>query len=64
MKIETRLQIISKIANWFADNENLDGYWIIGMLADLSLSDDQLMNEIRNLKRHYPEFSNFFETIS
>jgi hypothetical protein len=33
MKIETRLQIIGKIANWFADNENLDGYWIIGLLV-------------------------------
>lgn len=66
MTLEKRLKIISQIAcehsvmGW----DDVDGYWIIGMLCDLSLSEDTLNQEIVEIKKNYPHLAKFFETIA
>lgn len=44
--------------------DDVDGYWIIGMLCDLSLSEDTLNQEIVEIKKNYPHLAKFFETIA
>lgn len=64
MKPETRLQIISKMAYSLSVNNidyfPRDVYWIIGMLADCTLSDDRLTEEVERIKRHYSDIAHFF----
>ncbi len=62
MKVEQRLEIISKIAqnhHFFTDG---DEYWLIGMFSDLTMSDDKLKEQIETVKVGFPEYAHFFET--
>ena len=61
MNAEQRLNLISKIAqnaHCFTDG---DEYWLIGMLSDTTMSDDKLKEEIKALKKDFPEYVEFLE---
>ena len=64
MKAEQRLKLISKIAkNTFQDNSIFsyrDELWLIGMLSDTTMSDDELMQQIEVVKTGFPEYAQFF----
>ena len=65
MNAEQRLKLISKIANnTFQDNSIFsyrDELWLIGMLSDTTMSDDKLKEEIKSLKKDFPEYVEFLE---
>ena len=61
MNAEQRLNLISKIAqnsHIFTDG---DEFWLIGMLSDTTMSDDELMQQIGVVKIGFPEYAQFFE---
>ena len=61
MNAEQRLKLISKIAqnsHIFTDG---DEFWLIGMLSDTTMSDDELMQQIGVVKIGFPEYAQFFE---
>ena len=61
MNAEQRLNLISKIAqnnHCFTDG---DEYWLIGMLSDTTMSDDDLKEQIEVVKTGFPEYAQFFE---
>ena len=64
MNAEQRLKLISKIANnTFQDNSIFsyrDELWLIGMLSDTTMSDDELMQQIEVVKTGFPEYAQFF----
>lgn len=60
MTLEKRLLIISEIAFEHSNMGCDDGYWIIGMLCDLSLSEDKLNQEIEEIKQNYPSLAKYF----
>ena len=60
MNAEQRLNLISKIAqnaHYFTDG---DEYWLIGMLSDTTMSDDDLKEQIEVVKTGFPEYAQFF----
>jgi hypothetical protein len=66
IKSETRLEIISKIGFYFSNTHEhvQDGYWIIGMLSNTSMTYNELKKEIEKVKIEFPEYAHFFEKIS
>ena len=64
MNFETRLQIINKLAYALAtDNPDYfpeDIYWMIGMLSDTRLNDEQLNKEIEHIKTDFPDLAPIF----
>lgn len=63
MTTEQRLRLISQIAFDFDGDGDDTGYWIIGMLCDLSLSEDALNEQIVIIKKHFPSLVRYFEEI-
>jgi hypothetical protein len=60
MNAEQRLNLISKIAqnsHIFTDG---DEFWLIGMLSDTTMSDDDLKQQIEVVKTGFPEYAQFF----
>ena len=72
MKMKDRLNLISKIGyefNKFVNNNPndsyqvcLDGYWLIGMLSDTSLSDKQVDKELEQAKKEFPKYKSLLTT--
>ena len=63
MNAEQRLNLISKIAqnaHVFGDGDEL---WLIGMLSDTTMSDDELKKEIEGIKVGFPEYAQFFTWV-
>ena len=61
MNAEQRLKLISKIdqnSHIFTDG---DEFWLIGMLSDTTMSDDDLKQQIEVVKIGFPEYAEFFE---
>ena len=65
MNAEQRLNLISKIANNAIQDDSIFSYrdelWLIGMLSDTRLSENNLKVEIEEVKRDYPEYVEFLE---
>ena len=65
MNAEQRLNLISKIANNTFQDDSIfshrDELWLIGMLSDTAMSDDELMQQIGVVKIGFPEYAQFFE---
>jgi len=60
MNAEQRLNLISKIAqnaHCFTDG---DEYWLIGMLSDTTMSDNDLKEQIEVVRKGFPEYDQFF----
>lgn len=63
MKLKTRLLIISQIGFEFCNQHgrnSSDGYWLIGMLSDLTLKGKALQKEIDKVKKEFPHYGKFF----
>ena len=59
MNAEKRLNLINKIAqnaHYFIDG---DEYWLIGMLSDTTMSDEELIQQIEVVKKGFPEYIDF-----
>lgn len=61
MNTEQRLNLISKIAlhtlkRSEAVYELLDLLWIIGMISDSTLSEQELIKEIEDVRERFPEY--------
>lgn len=61
MNTEQRFNLISKIALYTlkkleASDEYLDLLWIIGMISDSTLSEQELIKEIEDVKERFPEY--------
>lgn len=65
MNAEQRLNLISKIAQNAIQDDSIffdrDGLWLIGILSDTTMSDDKLKEEIKALKKDFPEYVEFLE---
>lgn len=65
MNAEQRLNLISKIAENAIKDDSIffdsDELWLIGMLSDTTMSDDKVKAQIKEVKRDYPEYAEFFE---
>ena len=65
MNAEQRLNLISKIAQNAIKKDSIffdsDELWLIGILSDTSLSENNLKVEIEEVKRDYPEYVEFLE---
>ena len=65
MNAEQRLKLISKIANNTFQDDSIFSYrdelWLIGMISDTTMSDDKLKEEIKALKKDFPEYVEFLE---
>ena len=65
MNAEQRLNLISKIAQNAIKNDSIfshrDELWLIGILSDTRLSENNLKAEIEEVKRDYPEYVEFLE---
>ena len=65
MNAEQRLNLISKIAQNAIKKDSIffdsDELWLIGMLSDTRLSENNLKAEIEEVKRDYPEYVEFLE---
>jgi hypothetical protein len=53
-----RFNMINKVAYFAFTGEynTLDLMWLIGMLSDVTISDDMLIPEIEKVKKEFPEF--------
>ena len=63
MNAEQRLNLISKIAqnaHRFLDG---DEYWLIGMLSDTTMPDDDLKEQIEVVRKGFPEYDLFFTWV-
>jgi ribulose bisphosphate carboxylase small subunit len=62
MKMKDRLELVSRIGFEFSKNKSnkTDGYWIIGMLADLTLTKRELQQHIEKVKQEFPEYTHLF----
>lgn len=60
---QKRLDLASRIAKFFADNnsnrliDSEDCGWMIGMVCDTTMSDAELLKEIKHTKENFPEYS-------
>ena len=65
MNAEQRLNLISKIAQNAIQDDSIfshrDELWLIGILSDTRLSENNLKAEIEEVKRDYPEYVEFLE---
>ena len=64
MELKERLLIISQIGFECFQSKSYDGYWLIGMLSDLTLPDDKLNEHIEEIKIKLPEYAHFFENVN
>ena len=73
MNNKQRLMLISKVARSMV-NEDLPGIitsqgtmidkiWIIGMLSDHTLSEDELSKEVERVKKQYPELTDLLRVL-
>lgn len=64
MTLKKRLLIISQIGFEFCNQHGRnasDGYWLIGMLSDLTLKGKSLQKQIDTVKKEFPQYSKFFD---
>ena len=65
MNTEQRLNLISKIAQNAIKDDSVfshrDELWLIGILSDTRLSENNLKAEIEEVKRDYPDYAQFLE---
>ena len=59
MNAEQRLNLINKIAQNSVCFDRGDEYWLIGMLSDTTMSDEELMQQIEVVKKEFPEYIDF-----
>jgi len=73
MNNKQRLMLISKVARSMV-NEDLPGIitsqqtmidkiWVIGMLSDHTLSEDELSKEVERVKKQYPELTDLLRVL-
>jgi hypothetical protein len=53
--------LINRVGFRFSKTDLIDGYWIIGMLSDLTLKGKRLKREIEKVKKDFPEYSDIFD---
>lgn len=61
MTLKDRLMLINRVGFRFSKTDLIDGYWIIGMLSDLTLKGKRLKREIEKVKKDFPEYSDIFD---
>ena len=65
MNAEQRLNLISKIAQNAIKDDSIffdsDELWLIGILSDTRLSENNLKAEIEEVKRDNPDYAQFLE---
>ena len=58
---EQRIRLINQIAFNFNGSSDDSGYWIIGMLSDLTLPESKLKEQIEEIKIDFPSLIPYFE---
>jgi hypothetical protein len=58
MHTNIRLNLINNVASiaYHGHYNKLELLWLIGMLSDVTISDDMLIPEIEKVKKEFPEF--------
>lgn len=58
---QKRLELAGKVASFFYKNRDLvdptDCRWLVGMICDTNLSDNDLSREIQDTKEKFPQYS-------
>ena len=72
MNNKQRLMLISKVAKSLnrdltdintSQQMMLDKLWVIGMLSDHTLSEDELSKEVERVKKQYPELTDLLRVL-
>ena len=75
MNNKQRLMLISKVARSMVNEDYIspgiitsqrtmiDKVWIIGMLSDHTLSEDELSKEVERVKKQYPELTDLLRVL-